>query len=163
MKPELKQFGELTADDFEREPVWISCHVEDYDEPWYDKTDEETFRPWSGKLPVSASLGMLLVRASATLADGSTHPGFFTPAETDELGLIQPQVFVAGRMFSFWGGVTGIPRPYRDDFYRSISRGPDAVFPIRFAAAPEFVEITNTIEVQGFYKNRGRKSAKIEQ
>lgn len=163
MKPELKQFGELTAGDFEREPVWIACHVEDYDEPWYDETDEETFRPWSGELPVNASLGMLLVRATATLADGSSYPGFFTPAENDDLGLIQPQIFVDERLFSFWGGVMGIPRPYRDDFYRSIGRNSDAVFPIRFTGAPEIVESASPIEVQGFYKSRGRKPAKIEQ
>jgi hypothetical protein len=46
--PELKQFGDLTVDDFARCPAWISCHVQDYDEPWYDETDEETFRPWTG-------------------------------------------------------------------------------------------------------------------
>jgi hypothetical protein len=50
VKPELRQFGSLTAEDFERIPVWLACHVADYDEPWYDETDEETFRPWSGDL-----------------------------------------------------------------------------------------------------------------
>jgi hypothetical protein len=160
--PELKQFGELTAEDFEREPVWISCHTEDYDEPWYDQTDEETFRPWTGDLPISPSLGMLLVRATATLADGSTYPGFYTPAENDDLGLIQPQIFASGRLFMFWSGVLGVPRSYRDDFYGSIGGSPDTVFPIRFTAAPELVGAADPIEVQGFYKSRGRKPAKIE-
>jgi hypothetical protein len=162
MKPELKQFGELTAEDFEREPVWIACHVEDYDEPWYDETDEETVRPWGGELPVSPSPAMLLVCATATLSDGSSHPGFYTSAENDDLGLIQPQIFVVGRLFSFWGGVMGISRLYRDDFYRSIDRSPEAVFPIRFAAAPDLLESEGPIEVQGFYKSRGRKPAKVE-
>ena len=63
-KPELKQFGDLTRKDFERCPVWIGCHTADYDEPWYDDTDEETFRPWTGALPADASQGMLLVRAT---------------------------------------------------------------------------------------------------
>lgn len=47
-KPELKQFGDLTHEDFDRHPVWIGCHVADYDELWYEDTDEETFRPWTG-------------------------------------------------------------------------------------------------------------------
>ena len=42
-KPGLKQFGELVPADFERHPVWIGCHVADYEEPWYEETDEETF------------------------------------------------------------------------------------------------------------------------
>jgi hypothetical protein len=162
VQPELKQFGDLTAEDFEREPVWISCHVEDYDEPWYGETDEETFRPWSGALPVSPSLGMLLVRATATLADGSSYPGFYTPAEGDELGFTQPQLFVSGRLFSFWGGLMGVSQSFRDDFYSSIGKDSDAVFPIRFTAAPELVESAGSIEVEGFYKSRGSEPAEIE-
>ena len=49
-KPELKQFADLTPTDFERHPVWIACHAEDYAEPWFNETDEETFRPWMGAL-----------------------------------------------------------------------------------------------------------------
>jgi hypothetical protein len=63
-KPELKQFGDLTPADFERHPVWIACHWEDEGEPWYDETDEATFRPWTGALPAAPSEGMFLVRGS---------------------------------------------------------------------------------------------------
>jgi hypothetical protein len=79
-KPELKQFGDLTAADFERHPVWIGCHTADYEEPWYEQTDEETFRPRTGDLPADPSEGMLLVRATIQLRDGTTLPGFVTPA-----------------------------------------------------------------------------------
>jgi hypothetical protein len=33
------------SDDLITHPVWVSCHSVDYDEPWYDGTNEETFRP----------------------------------------------------------------------------------------------------------------------
>ena len=79
-RPELKQFGDLSQGDFERYPVWIGCHTADYGESWYEDTDEETFRPWSGALPTSPSEGMLLVRAVIELRDGIRHPGFVTPA-----------------------------------------------------------------------------------
>jgi hypothetical protein len=36
----LKQFAALTIEDFAQYPVWIACHVADYDEPWYDDTDD---------------------------------------------------------------------------------------------------------------------------
>ncbi len=151
MKPELKQFGELTAEDFDRHPAWINCHVEDYGEPWYDETDEETFRPWSRELPVSAADGMLLVKAVATLADGSLLPGFVTPAAGTDLGLVQPQVFAGGRMFSFWGGVMGIAQQYRDEFYKAVGKGADAVFPIRFAVAAGLVRDATDVVVNGFH------------
>lgn len=62
-KPILKQFGDLTPADFADHAVWVSVHTLDYDEPWYDDNDEETFRPWTGKLPVAPQDGMFLVRA----------------------------------------------------------------------------------------------------
>jgi hypothetical protein len=49
LTPILKQFAALTIEDFAQCPVWIACHVADYDEPWYDDTDEETFRPYGGE------------------------------------------------------------------------------------------------------------------
>ena len=69
-KPILKQFGDLVPADFAKHPVWTSVHTLDYDEPWYDDTDEETLRPWTGPLPVGPQEGMLFVRAKLTLADG---------------------------------------------------------------------------------------------
>jgi len=35
-KPLLRQFGDFTPADFEAHPVWVNCHVIDYDEPWYE-------------------------------------------------------------------------------------------------------------------------------
>ncbi len=43
VRSELKQFGELEPEDFERHPVWIGCHTADYGKPWYNDSDEETF------------------------------------------------------------------------------------------------------------------------
>ena len=112
-KPELKQFKDLTPADFERHPVWIACHTEDFAEPWFNETDEETFRPWMGALPVGPSDGMSLVRASFELHDGSRHDGFLTPASKErDLGTLQPHLFVGGKSFGFWGGMAGV-RPDR--------------------------------------------------
>jgi hypothetical protein len=63
---------------FVTHPVWVSCHSVDYDEPWYDETDEETFRPWLSEIPVGAD-EMYLVACQFTMADGSRHQGFATP------------------------------------------------------------------------------------
>src|SRR5438552_16309205 len=47
-KPEMKQESELTLADFLRHPIWIGVHNYDVDEPWYEESDEETVRPWTG-------------------------------------------------------------------------------------------------------------------
>ena len=152
-RPELKRFGDLTLADFERHLVWIGCHTADYDEPWYDETDEETFRPRSGALPADPSEGMLLVRASAVLSDGTRLPAFLTPAfEEGDLGTIQPQVFVGGRMFSFWGGMFGMPVEARQEFYAALGKPPESIFPIEFAVDPTVSGGVARAQVRGFYK-----------
>jgi hypothetical protein len=137
-KPELTSFGDLSPDDFVRHPVWVSCHVADYGEPWYDDTDEETFRPHLDRVPVDPRSGMYVVAATATLADGSSLPAFITPAiEEGDIGALQPHVFVGDRMFGFWGGMLGVAEPYRNALYAALGATEADVFPLRVAALPD--------------------------
>jgi hypothetical protein len=152
-QPELKQFGDLTPADFDRYPVWISCHGEDEGEPWYEDTDEETFRPWTGPLPVDPSEGMLLVRATLELKDGSDYRGIVTPAfKEGDLGAIQPQIFVGDESFGFWGGMFGVRPEEKAAFYAGIDKPPDSIFPIGFAADPGLATGAVSGSVDGFYR-----------
>ncbi len=136
-KPILKQFGDLTPSDFEKYPVWVQCHIIDYDEKWYDQTNEETFRPWTGQLPVTPDFAMFLVLADLKLNDGETFSGFVTPAIESEikgpndLGLIQPQIFTKyGKRIGFWTGMFPKDRTGIDEFYKSMDKNSDQIFPI---------------------------------
>ncbi len=137
-KPLLKQFGDLTVADFAKHPVWVSVHILDYDEPWYDDTDEETFRPWTGELPVGPVEGMLLVRAKMTLADGRILEGFFTPQskkETLSLATMQPQLFLpSGKRCDFWDGMFKRPAGERKLIYQELGKDASAIFPVHFSA-----------------------------
>jgi hypothetical protein len=148
--PELKQFGELDAEDFQRHPVWIGCHTADYGKPWYDDTDEETFRPYAEKLPADPSEGMLLVRAAISLNDGSTYPGFMTPGSG--LGAQQLQIFVDDRVFGFWGGMVGIAERAQQELYATLGKDPEAIFPLRFVADPGLTTGIVEGQVDGFYR-----------
>ena len=160
-KPALKQFGDLSPADFQRHPVWIACHTEDFAEPWFNETDEETFRPWMGTPPVSPSDGMLLVPASFELRDGSQHDGFLTPASKErDLGTLQPHLFVGGKSFGFWGGMAGIRKDERTAFYNALGRGPEAIFPIRFSTDPDLATGVAAEQIDGFY--RGTRTIEVE-
>jgi hypothetical protein len=163
-KPELKQYGDLTREDFERCPVWIGCHNADYDEPWYDDTNEETFRPWTDDLPADASKGMLLVRATIELRDGSRHPGFVTPSQNpgEDLGTQQPQIFASDRRFGFWGGILGVRVEERQALYAALGKAADAVFPLRFAVDQSLATGNVSGEVNGFYRRLRDRSVQIE-
>jgi hypothetical protein len=180
--PELRQAWELTLVDFERHPVWIGVHNFDFDKPWYDKSDEATFRPWTGDLPAPTTRGIVLVPATFTLRDNSTYPGYITALNADWdvappprkvfgggavhrgkfseryggplaiLGRQHPQIFVRGQRFSFWGGFKGVSAEKRQAFYAAIGKSPDAVFPLRFDADPKFAVGILTGQVTGFYR-----------
>ena len=58
---------------------------------------------------MSPSEGMLLVRATIALHDGSRYRGFVTPAfKQGDLGALQPQIFVGDCRYRFWGGMFGV-------------------------------------------------------
>jgi hypothetical protein len=133
-RPNLKQFIHLMPEDFLTYPVWISCHSVDLDEPWYDDTDEETFRPWTSDIPIAAN-GMYLVASEFMMVGGSRHYGFATPAlEPDEMGRIEPQIFSPSEkrhafclgMFLRQEEITG--------FYTDFAKGPSSVFPLSLSA-----------------------------
>ena len=152
LKPELKQFGDLSSADFDRHPVWIACHTEDFAEPWFNETDEETFRPWTGALPVGPTDGMLL---------GSPHDGFLTPASKEgDLGTLQPHLIVGDVSFGFWGGMAGVRPDRRSAFYRALGKGPESIFPIRFSADPDLATGVVAGRIDGFY--RGTRTFEVE-
>ena len=131
-RPTLKQFGHLGPGDFIAHPVWVSCHTVDYDEPWYDDTDEETFRPWLGEVPVAVD-EMYLLACDFIMADGSRYPGFATPAfESDDMGVIQPQVFSpSGKRYAFCLGMFARQEQI-DAFYVDFAKRSSSIFPVTF-------------------------------
>lgn len=140
-KPLLRQFGDLTPADFETHPVWVHCHIIDYDEPWYEETDEETFRPWLNGTPVDPAETMFLVRAAYRLNDGTTLSGFITPQHSQEnedkpdLGIIQPQLFLpSGKRVPFWFGIVTPPKELMIEIYTSLGKIETQVFPLTFIA-----------------------------
>lgn len=157
--PLLKRLDELTPADFNRHPVWVNCHVEDYDRPWHEQTDEETFRPWTGALPVSPSQGMFLVRARSRSHDGSTYLGFLTPAVEPDVATLQPHVFIGDAAWGFWGGQPGVTVGWRQQFYEAIRKEPDEVFPLATDAEAGLANGVTRCTVEGFCWYQGSSVA----
>lgn len=175
--PELRQFGELGPEDFQRHPVWILCHTVDYNEPWYAETDEETFRPWSKELPATVLRETLLVRADFELWDGSRYPGFVTPLVEGydtlpdgrrlgkaghPLGRQQPNIFVADKRFGFWGGIVGIPKQVQREFYAALGKEPTQIFPMQFRSGTGLAKGTLAGQIDGFYKRTREGELQVE-
>jgi hypothetical protein len=138
--PVFKQAYDLTLDDFARYSVWVQCHLVDYDEPWYEETDEATFRPWTGTKPVDPQEATFLIRATMTLANGSKLNGFLTPQSAEQplnLGTMQPMVFSeSGEQLAFWDGAYKRSEEERVRFYAALGIGAKEIFPMSFSGEP---------------------------
>jgi hypothetical protein len=135
-RPTLKQFLELRQSDFDNYPIWVNCHVVDYDEDWYDDTDEETFRPWTSDIPVSPDDTMYIVAAKFQFADGTTMNGFLTPdngqKEENELGSLQPNLLTVDGPIGFWTGMFPFDVERKKGIYKRLNKSADQLFPIKF-------------------------------
>ncbi len=156
-RPLLKQFGDLRRADFEAHPVWVQCHLIDYEQPWYDATDEETFRAWTAAMPVHPTQALFLIKATFTLFDGRLLYGFITPAGEQTgngksaLATIQPHIFhPSGTLISFWFGIAS-PSDHDVTKICSLLGIPlDRIFPIKFEAQPGLATGTTSGVIPGF-------------
>src|SRR5215470_15772790 len=104
--PERVQFRDLRSHHFERHPVWVNCHTVDYDEPWYEDTDEETYRPFLDATVKEPRDAIVLVRADARLADGTLLDAFLTPTVDEDISAKQPHIISADSApRRFWCGI----------------------------------------------------------
>jgi hypothetical protein len=58
-------------------------------------------------------------------------------------------------MFSFWGGMFGVPEDVRQEFYTALGRKPETIFPIEVAADREICGGVARALVQGFCRKIG--------
>jgi|HubBroStandDraft_2_1064218.scaffolds.fasta_scaffold629716_1 hypothetical protein len=79
--PLLRDISELTPSDFREHPLWVCVHGRDQEAPWYEQTNDQTYRPWIGALPYvpKSPFDAVLVAAIFELADGTTYRGYFNP------------------------------------------------------------------------------------
>jgi len=170
--PEMKQESDLVPGDFQHHPVWIGVHHYDADQPWYEKSDEETFRAWDGKLPFSEDKGTALVAAHFDLADGSVYSGYCravpkswdvpqSPAPSwsvwhggsplSVLALLNPTIFIDDHPFNFHLGIPDRRRDRVKRFYAAIEKKPAEVFPLHFAMSQGLFKGVITGKLDGFF------------
>jgi len=164
-RPTLKQFLELRQIDFDNYPIWVNCHVVDYDEDWYDDTDEETFRPWTGDIPVSPDDTMYLVAASFQLNDGTIMNGFLTPdtglKSENELGNLQPNLLTTDGPIGFWTGMFPFDDKRKKEIYKRLNKTGDQIFPIRFSSLAGLSSQVVTGTINGFLTIEDGKTIKV--
>jgi len=166
----IKIFKDMTLSDFEEYPIWINCHLIDYEQPWYDETREDYFRPWFGYLPIIPGNMIFLVKSNLTCFDGTTYNGFITPTEekpkdiTKALGTIQPHIIhPSGKLVNFWYGLLKPSKEYLDKQYKLLEKTADKIFPIKFEVEKGLTKGIESGEIPGFcYSKYVGKKQKVK-
>jgi hypothetical protein len=186
--PEMKQISELSLGDFRRHPVWVGVHNLDSDQPWYSLSNEDTYRPWAGDYPVASEMTFVLASASYELRDGSRYSGFIRvvscnwdvprparmrnghivqyPAPSSRhggspltvIGFQRPCIFVGEKRFGIWYARKGISEDRRREFYTTIGKSPEDVFPLRFDVDAALATGLRSGQLEGFYQATGNEA-----
>jgi hypothetical protein len=148
-----KQVYDLTGADLEAHPVWEHC----LDEEGLPDQDEATVRPYdTGGKPLEYA-GMLVVRATLTLANGSPFAGYLyhVPDVPDSsygpLANLQPQIVTPEGQVMFWYGMVAPTREVMAEVYRKLGAGAAGVFPVRYASDVPLATGPISGELAGFY------------
>ena len=126
-----KQVYLLTSADLAAFAVWEFA----LDKEGEAGQDEATVRPRPFERELDCNVGMLIVRARFTLADGTVMPGYLTPPvdRDDGLGTLQPVVITPGGQVGFWCGLRVPDSTALEQDYRNLGKAkPEEVFPLRF-------------------------------
>lgn len=146
-----KQVYELTAVDLETHPVWEHC----LDETGTAGQDEATVRPYDAGGEPLAYVGLVIVRATLTLANGRRHPGFvyYVPPQSPcgALADLQPQAITPHGQVMFWYGLLQPPPDTLADAYRKLGADAAGVFPLRYASEVPLATGPVTGEISGFH------------
>lgn len=144
-----KQVYDLTPSDLALNAVWEFASDEEGDED----QDEATVRPFTVDTTVDPSVGMLIVRATFTLNDGSTRNGYLTPPFRGDasVGVVQPVVVMEQGQVSFWLGMfTPSPEQLAGD-YELLQSDADSTFPVQFQSDLRSTHGPISGTIVGFY------------
>jgi hypothetical protein len=150
-----KQVYELTAADLEAHPVWEHC----LDEEGTPNQDEATVRPYDAGGKPLEYVGLLVVRATLALANGTRFPGYlyYTPEPPPSVGPsygplanLQPQAITPQGQVMFWFGVVPPGKDAIADIYRKLGADAAGVFPVRYASEVPLATGPIEGEIAGF-------------
>jgi len=157
-----KSVCDLNQNDLHQFPVWEFC----LDEEGEEGQDETTVRPYQAHGPLDSSLGMFIVRAVFSLADGSKMIGYLTPGVQGDYSIstVQPIIITETGQVGFWFGCA-IPRAATvAESYRAVGKqGPAAVFPLHFEADVELLDRPVQGILTGFMYYSDWQSEEVQQ
>jgi hypothetical protein len=124
---------ELTESDFEDNPIWENCiTIEKYQET--GTTD--AFTPVLDKVTIDPDNGYYLVAAGFEFADKSKYGGYVSPRagrfDSTKISGLTPTIFVNNKHLALWAGAIGLDSLSLIEFYQTIGKKEQDIFPIVF-------------------------------
>jgi len=157
---------DLRLSHFDKNPIWLDVHLNDFGDPAYEFKSETAVRPWDGTYPAHSQFtGMVL--ATFTTRNGQIFQGVIHHTDSSfneersehDVLQFQPWIFHGDSdRLGFWGGAVHIigDRSLKENmaaFYRGTGLNADEAFPIEFVVSPDVLSepVKGTIHGFGFY------------
>ncbi len=157
-KPIFRNYDDIGPSELASFPVWVCCHLTDYDEPWYEDVDDEAYRAWTDTSPIGKDT-VAIVAASFRTNTGTLLHGFIETwgdSSGNTVLDLKPTIFDAdGQRISFWHGATyQFGTDHLDDSIARFERllgGPMAdQFPVHVDVKPNVIGVVLAEKFPGF-------------
>ena len=148
-----KQCCDLTAQDFERFPIWEFA----LDEEGRPGQDEATVRPASVRRGANIAAGQFLVLGIFSFPNGRVRLGVLTAGGGSDVGATQPSLFLTDRLLNFYLGGLLPPKAELKRDARLLAAVCDKPFPIHYYSALRDRSGRPAVEglLEGFYQYGG--------
>jgi hypothetical protein len=124
---------ELAENDFEDNPIWENyITIKSYQE----SGTTDTFTPHLDNAAINPDKGYFLVAANFELADKSKYKGYVSPEtgrfDSTKIVSLNPTMFVNNKHITFWRAANEVDSLFLFEFYQTIDKKKEDVFPITF-------------------------------
>lgn len=153
-------YDDLSQEHFQKAPIWLDVHLQEFGRWLFELEDEESFRPWDGKYPAPRTFRGF-VRAEFTAANGKILSGVIYHEEnepSDETWNYRfaPELFIDdNERIGFWlGRVESIDEELIDEvrkqFQASVGLTTEEAFPMTCEISDDILQPPISRIISGF-------------
>ncbi|MCZ4696505.1 hypothetical protein DWB61_17795 [Ancylomarina euxinus] len=133
-----KESIELNESDFQNYPIWQNCIYNGLVQMNNDlNITPETYTPYLNNEIINPEQGLYYTKAIFRFNDLTEYNGYVIPiqgkVDSSTIGNLEPTIFCNNKRLTFWNGILTVDSLDLKEFYETIGKSKEEVFPIIFS------------------------------